>query len=221
MSEPTSNGRFHTEMWFCVLVSVLSLLVASCATMSIPETKVRATESYQLKAQMRGLLVAVHPVTDENEIKETFRTALLDKGILPILVVAENRDPSASFVLAKNKVAVVSRESLERATAQRKRVTAEEPGATMAAVGSVVFSLPLVIAGLKMSSDAQVIERNLGDKEFYSRTVGPGQKAYGYIYFQLAQGTTALEQHDILVEAVDSSTGEAFTFAFPISYRKR
>jgi len=233
MSEPISfrrksrrlcslhDGRFYTETWFCVLVFVLNLLLVSCATMDIPESKVRAAESYPLKTEHSKLLIAVHPVTDKTEINETFRTNLLDKGILPILVVAENRNPSTSFVLAKNKIAVVNRESVETSTAQRGRVTSETPGSALAMAGAAVISLPLLVVGMKMMSDAQVIEHNLGDKEFYSRTVGPGQKVHGYIYFQLPQGTAALTQHHVLVEVVDSSTGEAMTFDFPISHSTR
>lgn len=220
------NGSFYAAVAPCVLLSVFGLLVVGCATMRIPEAKVHATESYQLKAEHKGLLVAVHPVTDENEIKETFRTALLGKGILPILIVTENRNPSTSFILTKNKVTVVNREALERDASQRQRVTSDTSGADMLKAGvwimpvSVVIGGPLIIAGLKMSSDAQVIEHNLREKEFYSRTVGPAQKAYGYVYFQLPQGTIALDQHHVLVEAVDSSTGEAMTFDFPINYSK-
>jgi hypothetical protein len=233
LCSPRIDQCFRTEAELSIFVSVLSLLVVGCATMNIPEAKVRATESYQLKAEQRGLLVAVRPVTDENEIKETFGTALLEEGILPVLVVTENRNPSTSFIFTKDKVAVVNREALERDASQRQRVASDTAGPAMATAGvsaavisvavapAAVIALPLVIGGLKMSSDAQVIEHSLREKEFYSRTVGPAQKAYGYVYFHLPQGTTTLDQHHVLVEAIDSSTGEAMIFDFPINYSKR
>ena len=215
------RGRFR-----CVLICLLGLLVISC-TMSLPESQVRPTESYQLTTEHNGLLIAVHPVTDSTELQETFRVNLLDKGILPILVVADNRHSSTSFVLDKNKVTVVNRALLESGASQRGRVTSETPGGAIGMAGatvgivSPVVGLPLVIVGLKMLSDAQVIEHNLGEKAFYSRTLDPGQKAHGYIYVPLREGASALEHHHLLVEAVDSSTGEAVTFNFPLTYRKR
>jgi hypothetical protein len=223
------NGSARVEAGRCVLVSMLGLLMFGCATMSIPQTQVRPTESYQLTTERNALFIAVHPVTDSAEIEEAFRTNLLEKGILPILVVVENRNPLTSFVLAKNKVAVVNVASLETTTSQRRRVTSDIPGAAVATAGAAALSLPgaaalslpLVVVGLKIMSDAQVIAHNLGEKEFYSRTVAPGQKAHGYIYFQLPRGTTALEHHQLLVEAVDSSTGETVRFDFPLEYRKR
>ncbi len=204
-----------------VLTSLLSLVVVGCTTMKVPETKVQATESYQLKAEYEGLLVAAYPVTNKDEIEKSFRTDLLGNGILPVLIIAENRSSSTSFLIAKEKVAVVDQDSLRKTSANREIPASDKGGESLLNIGGVLFSPVLLIAGSKMASDAQVINHNLADKAFYSRTVGPGQKVYGYVYFQLPQGSAAIERHHVLVEVSDASTGKTVTFDFPFSFNRR
>jgi hypothetical protein len=204
-----------------VLASLLSLVVVGCTTMKVSETKVQATESYQLKAEYEGLLVAAYPVTNKDEIEESFRTDLLGNGILPVLVIAENRSPSTSFLIAKEKVAVVDQDSLRKTSANREIAASDKGGESLLNIGGVLFSPVLLITGSKMASDAQVINHNLADKAFYSRTVGPGQKVHGYVYFQLPQGSAAVARHHVLVEVSDASTGKTVTFDFPFSFNRR
>jgi hypothetical protein len=216
----SSSHNFRGMAQNCIGTTMLVVLVVGCATMDIPEDKVRAGESYQLKAESKGLLVAVNPLSEE-EIEETFKTDLLKKGILPILIVAENHSLSTSFVLTKDKVTVVDREALETHKFDRTTVTSQTPGGGVAAIGAAGIP-PLVIVGLKLASDAQVIQHNLGIKEFQSRTVGPGQKAHGYVYFQYPKGAAEkLNELNVLIEATDCANYQPITFNFPINYSNR
>lgn len=204
-----------------VLASLLSLMILGCTTMDVPESKVHATESYQLKEEHDGLLVAAYPVTNKDEIEESFRADLLSKGILPVLFIAENRNPSKSFLITKEKVAVVGQDSLQKTSAMSKTVALDQDGETMQIIGGVLFSPALLLAGAKMTSDTQVVAHNLADKAFYSRTLDPGQKVYGYVYYRLPQGGAATKRHHALVEATDSSTSKAITFNFPFNFDRR
>ena len=220
-------GRRRKETWFCIFVSAFCLLLASCSTMSIPEDKVCSTESCQFKTENNKLLVAVHLLTDTTEIDDIFKLNLLDQGILPILIIVENHNPTTSFILVKNKVTVVDRKSLDASTKQGGEVTSETPSHVVSGVGAAllvpaaIIAAPLIFEGMKMESDAQVIEHNLREKEFYSHTVGPGQKVHGYVYFNLPKDNVAMNQYHVLVEAVESTTGETTTFDFPIDHINR
>ena len=68
-----------------------------------------------------------------------------------------------------------------------------------------------------MMSDATVIQHNLGDKEFYTRTLGPGQRAQGFVYFQHSKDTPPAGVFHVIVNASDSTTGNLLPFDFEVT----
>src|SRR5260221_11522436 len=194
------------------------LLQAGCSTMSVPELKTGRADSYLKHEEKAGLTIGTQALTDRRQIKDTFKINMLDKGLLPILLVAENQSASASFILAKDKVFVFSEANLTTNTYRAEKVTSETPGGAVAIAGASLIAATslagaqLLLAGLKMASDATVIQHNLADKELYSRTLGPGQKAQGFIYFQYPKENPPSGAYHVLVEVKDSSTGEPTTF---------
>lgn len=199
---------------------MIAFLNASCATMTIPEDKARAVESYELKTESRGLFVAVHPLLKQ-EIEKTFKTDLLKRGILPVLIVAENHSKLTSFVITKDNMIVVDQDALEGTAFDRSAVESGlgKTGNVLATTGAALGGLLPLLAGMKMGSDATVIQHNLGTKEFQSRTIDPGEKAHGYVYFQFPEGSQAKpnELH-VFVEATDCANYQPITFHFAINY---
>lgn len=211
----------HTHL----LIAALAAVLCGCGTMDVTQLKTHAAASYAQHAEKKGLVVAVHPVTDRKEIDEVFKTDLLDKGLLPILVVAENRSSSASFILAREKVYVLNEATGVASGNQRTNITSETGGQATALAGAAVLlaasaaSLPLVFAGLKMASDASVIQHNMADKEFYTRTLAPGDSAQGFVYFRFAPETPISGAYRLRAEATDSSTSEIVPFDFDLNLR--
>ena len=76
---------------------------------------------------------------------------------------------------------------------------------------------PLLFAGLKMASNATVIQHNLADKEFYSRTLGPGEKAQGFVYFQFPKESPPSGNYHVVAEVKTSAGGKGTTFDFPVN----
>jgi hypothetical protein len=193
---------------------VLAQFLAGCATMKVTEFHAQPVATYAVKAEQKGLSIAAHPMTAREEIKKAFRKDLREKGLLPILIIAENHNSSASFILAKEKVFVKNVETDTNELGRRGKVASSTAGEATALAGAAVTSPAMVIIGLKLASDAQVVEHNLSDKEFYSRTLGPGQKAQGFIYFQLPKDASLSDKHRVVVEAVEAATRETLTFTF-------
>ena len=209
-----------------ILGSALACVLTACSTMKVPEFKVRETASYQFATETNGLMVAVQPVTDKKQLKETFQVDLVNKGIVPILVVVENRSNS-SFLVAKEKVHVVNASASTNSSVGRK-VASGSGGeqtamagaallgvAVLAAPAAVVVAAPLVIAGAKAASNADVIRHNLADKGLTSHTVEPGKRAYGYLYFDLPKGEK-FGGRQVLVELTDTATSQPLTFVFNV-----
>lgn len=107
----------------------------------------------------------------------------------------------------------------------RSPVTSEGPGMGLATAGAfaplVPVLLPLLFVGVKMVSDSQVIEHNLADKALYSRTLDPGQKAFGYLYMTLPKEARSGGSYDLSLRALDAADGRETMFIVPIEYKAR
>ena len=197
---------------FILLSSSLALVATGCTTMSVTKLQTQKADTYEQHTEIGGLVIGVYPMTDKAEVKRMFNVNLLDKGILPILLVAENRNPSSSFIIAKGKVFVLSEETYATSTSQRKEVTSGQ-----LAAGSVIALVGPIFVGLKMVSDATVIEHNIADKEFYSRTLGPGQKAQGFIYFQFPKTAPPAGGYHVIAQIKNPSTEETIPFDLKVN----
>jgi len=186
--------------------------------MSVPTLKVRSIESYELRQEQRGLILAAHPMTTQ-EIDDVFTINLLDKGILPILLLAENRSASTSFILDRRLIETGAGNALGLTPRQQKDIGSSPAGEAMIMSGTLLISYPLMFVGLKMTSDATVVAHGLADKEFYSRTLDPGQQASGVIYLRLAEGPAGQGPHVLKLSPIDVETSEAMTFTFLITVR--
>jgi len=202
---------------------VLLFLLSGCTTMSVAPLKTGDADSYTQHEQKNGLVIGIRPMTDKREIKDMFKNNLLDNGLLPILVVAENQSASASFVIAKEKVFVLNEDTGTTSRSQTTEVASGDAGTAIGLTGAVldlanpVLAAPMIIAGAKMASNATVIQYNLADKEFYSRTLGPGEKAQGFVYFQFPKDSPPSGNYHIVAQVKDPSTGGTTTFDFPVN----
>jgi hypothetical protein len=205
-----------------IVLASVSLLLAGCTTMSVTPLTTGGADSYTQHEQTNGLVIGIRPMTDKREIKGMFKVNLLDEGLLPILVVAENQSGSASFIIAKDKVYVLNEATGTTNTSQQKEVASGTAGTAVGITGAVLVgagslaAAPLLFTGLKMASNATVIQYNLADKEFYSRTLGPGEKAQGFVYFQFPKESPPSGNYHAVAEVKNSATGEATTFDFPM-----
>jgi hypothetical protein len=99
-------------------------------------------------------------------------------------------------------------------TSQKKQIASGTSGTAMAMVGAAAISLPLVIVGMKLASDATVIQHNLAEKELYKRTLPPGQNVHGFVYYPFPKDTAITGRHRFVVELIEPTSGEATSFVF-------
>ncbi len=203
-----------------ILLASSSLMLTGCSTMKVAPLTTGSADSYTQHEQTNGVVVGIRPITDKREIEDIFKVNLLDKGLLPILVVVENQSASDSFIIAKDKVYVLNEATGTTSSSQRKKVTSgggealEITGGLLVAAGSLVAA-PLLFTGMQKASNASVIEFNLADKEFYSWTLGPGEKAKGFVYFQFSKDSPPSGNYHVVVEVKNPATGETTAFDFP------
>jgi hypothetical protein len=212
-----------TSIRYALLALIAGAFISGCSTMNVTEFKAQPASTYRYKAETNGLTLAVEPFTAKHQVKETFNTDVVSKGIIPVLVVVENNG-SATYLLAKEK-ALVGKGSTNALTGQLSTGgtgdTAAKVGAGFLAVSiisgpAVVVAAPLLIGGMKAMSNADVIRHNLSDKALASHTIEPGKRAYGFLYFQLAKGQKFTGTHQVVVELTSAAGGEPLSFLFNV-----
>lgn len=213
-----STLRLH-KIFVCMLALVM--VFSGCATMHLPEHEAQSFDHYKHAQVKSDLAVAIKPLTDKKDIKEYFGTNLLSMNVLPIFIAAENRGSASSFILSKDGFSLGSAASAHNNLGQAGSGR-ESAGQSVAVVGAVLISLPMLFVGLKMLSDSTVIQHNLKVKEFQTNTLSPGEKVQGFAYFQLPDEKSRPDQWKLHLEALEtmSKRTEGFDFTFALERKE-
>jgi hypothetical protein len=86
------------------VIAAGALLALGCLTLRIAEIPVQRPDTYRHRVDQGAMRVAVHAFTDSMESDRYFGTVLLDHNVQAVLVVAENRGTSASYVPGQGAV---------------------------------------------------------------------------------------------------------------------
>ena len=200
-----------------LILGLMACSASGCPTMSVTQFEPGPVSGYPHVRQERDLVVAVQPLVDRSEIQKIFQSDLLDRGILPVLIVAENSGHSSGYIVSREHVYLARRGAAAVEAVLQDEVESGTAGEAVAMVGAPLLSLPLLVVGLKMSSDAQVIEHNLRDKELQTQTLSPGEHTHGFVYFQIPDGRAPPKRgYQIILRVTESMTGEPFVMDFPI-----
>ena len=201
-----------------ILTVVALCLGAGCA--SAPPVQMQNGQ----QLEMHGLTLSVYPVANRSEVKQIFKVNLLDRGVLPVKLKAENHNASASFIIARDKVVVMNETT--RTTNAPGQVAKDfatwsqgKKVGTKLAVGAATGS-PVIFLAIAMSPTPSEFvfkwdEEKLTGKEFVTRTLGPGQAAEGYIYFRYTKPVTEGAYH-VVSDVTDLTTGESLPFDFKL-----
>ncbi len=189
--------------------------------MELPEYQAEQIEQYSNLQTKNELSVAIRPIVDKAESDKYFGVDLLEANILALFVVAENVGTSSSFVISKEDFALGGRGIFGDELARDERVGAEGSGKAVAITGAVLISPLFMFAGAKMISDATIIKHNMTTKELARRTISPGGRVEGFVYFELPQGSVAsAEPLSLLVEVMRLQDGSLTHFEFDVEVKR-
>jgi hypothetical protein len=171
--------------------------------------------------QIDGLTLSAYPLASKKEVKQVFKVNLLDRGVLPIRLKAENRSPSTSFIIAKDKVVVMNETTRatnapgqagkDFATWSQSKKVGTKLGAGVA-TGSPVLLLVIAMTPTPSEFVFKPDEERLTGREFVTRTLGPGQTADGFIYFRYSNPISPTNAYHVVSEVKNLSTGEMVPF---------
>jgi hypothetical protein len=206
-----------------LLAGSVVLLATGCATSPADHLQTSTTDAEPQRLEIDGLAISIHPMTDEAEVKHTFKENLLAEGVLPMKLTAENRSATANFIIAKEKILVIN-DSIGATNSSPQGATATDlshlsRGQQLAR--AEVLSLLVGQIGFiaeAMSSPGVVIDRkrayNLASKEFYTRTLDPGQRVEGILFFCFQKGSHPSGTYRMVVQVRNTSTEVVTPFDF-------
>jgi hypothetical protein len=215
-----SKKPYSARRLIQVLGWKLSLIIVlnGCGTMKLPKYEPQPVEQYQYSKKKNGLAIAIYPMTNREETKKYFGTDLLSSNVLAVLVVADNRSSSSSFILSKDKLSLYGIDFKADSAVSHNDVTDPSAGTAINTAGAVFVSAPLLIIGAQMFSNSAAIKHNFRVKEMQSQTISPKEKTHGFAYFQLPEENRLPDQLIVHLEVIEIASKEMISFDIPFKY---
>ena len=236
-----NKGAANNELSLFARILLLSYLIIACSTTppsSIDSQLVHQTGYEQIKDQLR---IYVHPLRDRKETIRYFGASLLDKGILPVFILVENKNTSRHFLVepvgpdladskgeAKRKAgnSKVQGASCISSKDAKDIVYKTHGGRFWVVTGPVIW---LAVFPLAVMSDfdygptdsAKSLQQALILKSFRKQTLTPGRTERGFLYYHLPLDNSLSTPIGISIKATDVETREVMYFRFTIQLKSR
>jgi len=213
------RNRSGLEIWrpaMLVLGLTLPVVMVGCTASRLPDYPTMSVTEYGPHKTADGVTVAIHPITSGTEASKYFGRNLLDRHILPVLVVVENKHAQDNFIIRKERIGLAGPQA-----APDRGAVGSSTGATAvgAAAGVTIIAAPIAAPAVAvifaaMKSQANEIERNFATKELQQETIPPGMTKSGFVYLQLPPDTEREGRGVIHVELWEpvSKTPRSFDF---------
>lgn len=156
------------------------------------------------------LAIAAFPLADPVDQKLYFGMDLNKAGVLPVWLSVSNRSAAGRFLVDIDDIRLTYGQAPVQA-AERSHSTVDDTGGTVALNAATVgmaagpiglaVSLPILLASGNEIARQDDIKRNLMVRQFYSRTLGPGQSATGFVYCKHAAKAVDLRRLRLSVGA--------------------
>jgi hypothetical protein len=173
------------------------------------------------------LAILAYPLPSSEDQRTYFRLDLNGAGVLPIWLSITNQSAAERFMVDADDINLAYGDVPIKA-AERSRSTIDDSAGrvteNLAAIGmaagpvGMAVSLPILLMSGGVIARQDDIRRNLMVRQFYSRTLGPGQSAVGFVYGKTDRRAADLSQYrlGIVVKPVPAgpdSPGVAFQAA--------
>ena len=197
---------------------------AACTTVTYPRYPVQPIDSYANQQESDGLRVAVHPVSEANELMTYFGSDILKKHrILPLLMTLQNTRSDSSFLFESHKIQLQLVQMRGEATVnQGVESTSEDTYngiGRITAAGTYVYPIlvsPIALVVAIKLADMKNIEYHMQSMELRSDTLSPKMSTQGMIYFQLPEEIDLTKSLTVKIEATNLSTKHNVTILLPL-----
>ncbi len=195
----------------------LLMLISGCATAPLPELTIKPASQYLLTQDKDGLKIAIDPFLEPERQKEFFRDNLLAKGILPVLIIVENKSGGSVFYLQKDQASVSfsEKESAGSVVTSGRSLTYESPDK---GVKAAFYVSPLIVASIWQSSEnkREATTQIMVNNELRERTLNPNESQHGFLFFKLAGENIGQDVSAVNLKVLNIKSKETMLFDFSI-----
>lgn len=174
-------------------VSVLMAGLIGCSH-RIPDYPEKPFASCPRQGGTLQVRLGADPITEANVSRTYFDMNLKDARQLAVCVVVENTSADTTLLVRREQFTIegaAGRDDRGLRSTQRAGEAVAMTGAVGLAVAPVV-ALPVLLVGAGISSNAHNVRVNIENKSIQTRTLAPGERAQGFVFFQLPnKGTPA------------------------------
>ena len=196
-----------------LLILLLMLGAASCATYKQPRINIRPVDEYPNISTTQGISVAADPYGTTEKAKEGFRADVTRKGFFPVNLIFKN-DTNECVRIRRETIELIDENGVVHRPVNSKvmfenlkfsAVARFIAGSVISVVVGAVSSVSAILANRKMKAD-------WGQKEIPDELIiPPGRNMSGFVYFRLPEGETTTVSK-LCVESVRVDSGEKIRF---------
>ena len=226
-------------MWFArVSILVMILTGLGCGSPALDYEPRHDISSYPSSGEAEGFVVAID-VPSRAETERQFGIDLRKDGIVAAALMVQNSLSDSSYLLLVEKISLQDCRRVGSETGGKIDQSAPEFEGTQAVVntgiavmtaGAVVLSpgvmlagLPILVASAPAKAKADAIKQGMLTRALRNRTITPGQRAHGFVYFRIGDAAVIDEPASCIVrlEVQRLSTREDVTVELPMRWGGR
>lgn len=208
-----------------IVLSIAAICIfASCTTTQIaPSLNIEHPDNYKQHQEQEGLAIAIHPIVNRKEMFSYFNDDLFSKGILPVLIVAENKNKTQTYLISSDQVFLKddsAGSTVIASSVDTRKTTYEKSykGIGVVLVGGPMF-LPFAFLDWGPSEHSKIVQHNIVSKALQRKSLSPNQIHSGCIYLTLPQNnSTATATLVLISERINGESPLRFDFALDIPY---
>ena len=202
-----------------LLLALLSIsILFSCTTTKPASIDPQLTMKEGFEQIQEGLRIYMRPIQDQNEIKKYFGANILEKDILPIFVLAENKSGTEYFLIEPADLYNKSQKEYMSAKEAKKSVYDKDAGLETALIltGPVFWlaAIPIAMADYGPTDASKWLQQALVIKSLRKQTLTPGKTESGFLYYHIPADISSSKKIGINLKATNLNTRAVTYFRF-------
>ncbi len=210
-----------------ILVILLYLTSTGCASFEpgLRFQDLKGPREPTAKATQESVEFSVEEFVTHDKSQMMFDTDLSSSGVLALLIKVENggaekyvarRDQIKASLDEKLLVPLTAREAADQAATSE--YVGKALGWTVAAGPFAILLWPVTIGASAVHTHGvnKRIEQYFEGTQYQDALVGPKQTAFGFVYYKLPDGVTALKDFVVEAEAIGDSSGKKLSYKFTL-----
>lgn len=169
--------------------------------------------------QAGGLRVEVDPLLDRHSCQTNFGMDCLQKGILPVYLMASNGSTNISYRIVSSSIWFSLRENdAQHIKSGLQQTNHSAAGSDVAIAGGVLGSIAVMGLSMKLTDDEESVRENFVIKQFQNVNLAPGKSVEGFVYFRQPHAISLDSLPSVNIPVEDLQSQITNTISLPLNH---